>query len=180
MEKSKKSDKGLFDRILSYVEDKLLWVSLIVLLFMTFFITADATSRYIFGLPVPGGFEISEEYLLPTLSFMAMSAVFVMGGHVRVTMVVDKLSKSIMRPINFIQDILMLGFSLLVTYGAFLTTIKAFEKGELSNSMLAYPMAPAYGMVLLGFGILSLRQIYYFIKPSERQAHLGKSHEEMV
>lgn len=180
VENSKISNKGMFDRILSFIEDKFLWCSLLLLVIMTLFITGDAAARYIFGNPVPGGYEISEEYLLPALTFFALSAVYVMGGHVRVTMLVDILPKSIMKPINFIQDILCLAFSLLVTYGAFLTTVKAFANGEYSNSILAYPMGPAYGIVFLGFCLLTLRQIYYFLNPAERHAQLELAHEEQI
>jgi TRAP-type transport system small permease protein len=178
VENVKKPDKGLFDRILSYIEDKFFGCSVILLVVMTIFITCDAAARYILGNPIPGGYEISEEYMLPALTFFALSAVFVMGGHVRVTMLVDLLPKKLMRPINFIQDVLCLAFSLVVTYGALLTTVKAFVNEEYSNSILAYPMAPAYGIVLLGMALLTLRQIYYFMNPAERQAQLELKHEE--
>ena len=178
VEKGKKPDKGLFDRVLSFIEDKFFGFSIILLVVMTLFITVDAAARYILGIPIPGGYEISEEYLLPALTFFALSAVFVMGGHVRVTMLVDVLPKKVMRPINFIQDVLCLAFSLVVTLGSFLTTVKAFAREEYSNSILAYPMAPAYGIVFLGMALLTLRQIYYFVKPAERQAQLELKHEE--
>ena len=180
MENGYTPDRELFNRILSYVEDKFLWGSIIILVVMTLFISADAAARYIFDAPFPGGFEITEEYLLPSMTFLALSAVFAMGGHVRVMMLADLLPKKLMQPINLIQDVLCLAFSLVLTYGAFLNTAKGFATDEYSMSILAYPLAPAYGIVFLGLALLTLRQIYYFVHPKAREAQSKLTHEEKI
>lgn len=159
MEKIKRAS-GIIGGVIGFVEDKCLAASYIIALAMTFFITLDAASRYIFRKPIPGGFEITEEYLMPALFFLAVSAIYVRGGHVRVTMLLKYIPLPVRRFLRFLNTLLSLGFSALVAYGGYIVTGKALHSGEYSNSILAYPMAPAYAFILLGFGLLSIRLLF--------------------
>ncbi|MCL4442426.1 MAG: TRAP transporter small permease [Firmicutes bacterium] len=145
--------------IVGFIEDKCFSAGLAIAFLMTIFISLDAASRYLLDRPISGGFEITEEYLMPALFFLAVSAVYKMGGHVRVTMFIRYIPSFLMRPLQVIMDLLGIAFSVLVAYGAAVTTAKAVQFQEYSISILAYPLAPAYAMALIGFGLLSIRLI---------------------
>lgn len=157
--------KTYFVKVIDFVENKLLVLSIIITFVMTIFITIDAITRYLFDAPIPGAFELTEEYFMPVLVALALSAIYTRGGHVRVTMFLRYIPKSLKRPIAVIMDLLALVFAFIVTYGGMLTTINAIKSNEYSISILAYPLAPAYGLVALGFGILTIRLIISLFYP---------------
>lgn len=158
-------EKPSFIKVMDFVETKLLALSMIIAFFMTIFITVDAISRYLFNAPIPGAFELTEEYFMPTLVALALSAIYTRGGHVRVTLFLKYIPESLKRPIAIILDLFALVFAFLVTYGGMLTTVNAIKNNEYSISILAYPLAPAYGLVALGFGLLTVRLIISLFYP---------------
>lgn len=134
---------------------------------MTLFITMDAVTRYIIGIPIPGAFELTEEYFMPALVFLALSAVYRKGGHVRVSLLLKHIPRPFKRPISYIMDLLSLLFSLIVAYGASITTFAAIQGHEKSMSVLAYPLAPAFAVAMIGFGFLTIRLLISFFYPIE-------------
>lgn len=154
-------------RVFDFLENKLYQLSLIITLFMTLFITVDAVTRYILGTPIPGAFELTEEYFMPALVFLAISAVYRKGGHVRVSLLLKYIPRPIQRPISYIMDLLSLLFSMVVAYGASITTFAAIQDHEKSMSLLAYPLAPAFALALIGFGFLTIRLVISFFYPIE-------------
>lgn len=131
--------------------------SLFCALFLSVFITVDVVSRWAFNRPIPSGFEITEEYLLPLVFCLSVSRVYAMGGHVRVSFLLRYLPAKAKAVIDTVMDALGFLFCLLLTWGAGLATWNAVANGEYSNSFLQYPLAPIFGMIALGFGSLSIR-----------------------
>lgn len=144
-------------KFFSFVEDNFFYVSLFITFFTAVFISLGALLRYFFDKPIPAGFEISEEYLMPAIFFLAVSAIYTRGGHVRVTLFLRYIPSSIQKVIQVFFNLLCLGYSILLAYGGAIITYNAIINKEYSISILAYPLAPAYAFVLIGFSLLSIR-----------------------
>lgn len=143
--------------IMKNIEKVCLYVSLFSTALMMFLISVDALARYLLNSPIVGTYEITEDYLMVALVFLALSYTYTQGGHVRVTLFLRFVPPSIMAPINVFFNLLALGFFLLLTYGGWNIFIRAVHLGEFSSSILRYPLAPAYFLVPLGSFLLCVR-----------------------
>lgn len=161
-----KSEAGKFATIIALIERICTTLSVASVIVMAVFITIDVTSRKLLDKPITGCFEITEDYLMVALVFLSLSYVYRQGGHVRVTLFLNYLPSSLMRPLNVLLGIMGLGFFGLVAVLGWKTTMRAIEFKEFSSSVLAYPLAPAYFMVALGSALLCVRIIEGIIWPS--------------
>ena len=162
--------KALFNTIGKYI-DKLekvcLGGSVIAIILMMLLVTADITGRKLFDMPIPGSLELIEDYLMIALVYLAISYVYIEGGHVRVTLFRRFIPESIKTPIDVVLSIISLMFFLILTVRGWMTTVRAFKFGELSSSILAYPLAPAYFILTLGSALLCLRILETVISPGK-------------
>lgn len=157
--------KPLVVRGFDYLEDKLFQLGLIITLAMCLFIALNAAIRYLFGVPITGTIELTEEYLMPGLIFLSLSFVYKNGGHVRVTLLQKHIPPRLYRPIAILMDLLVLIFLLIITYASSITVSGALRDHEKTMSILAYPLAPAYAMAMICFGFLTIRVILSFFYP---------------
>jgi TRAP-type C4-dicarboxylate transport system permease small subunit len=126
---------------------------------MMIFISADALGRYILNMPITGQYEITEDYLMVALVFLSLSHTYVMGGHVRVTILLRFIPSPLKFVLNTLFNSMAAVFFALLTYATFGVFTEAVEVGEFSPNILRYPMAPAYFLVPLGSAILCIRLI---------------------
>jgi TRAP-type C4-dicarboxylate transport system permease small subunit len=151
------------DFILQRIEQVFLWIGGAVLMFAMLLTSADALLRYLFNSPIPGAYEILQEYLIPYLVYLTIAFVFAKGGHVRVTLFTDRLPERLNQIIMMIFNGLAAALFLLIAYGSLKRTISATHLGEFSSSILSYPLAPAYFSVVIGSLFLSIRLIQAII-----------------
>ncbi|OYD54893.1 hypothetical protein CGK74_05360 [Thauera propionica] len=85
-----------FDRLLTRTSHVMSWVALVFLAFMMFAITIDVVARALSGRAVPGLFEMSEMSMAMVV-FMGLGVTLLDDGHIRVTLVTDRLPKVIGR-----------------------------------------------------------------------------------
>ena len=81
---------GLVGRALRVVEYVLLIGSILVILFVMFFVGAEVLMRYAFDTPIPGHLELSE-LMAPIIVFLALSYTQATHGHVGMDLVLDSL-----------------------------------------------------------------------------------------
>jgi TRAP-type transport system small permease protein len=136
----------------------------IILVITMLFSSLDTILRYVSKSPIVGGYEIISEYMLPYLVFFAISYVFKQGEHVRVTLLIRLLSSKTREVLMFITNclsVILIGF---LTYTTYIKTFNAFQDGEYSSNVLAYPLWPAYAVLVVGYGILAIRIILTIIR----------------
>lgn len=148
---------NLLDRAIALIEKIFLGISVLTTFGMMLFITADVVGRAVFNHPIIGCVEITEDYLMVAVFFLAMSYVYITGGHARITMLQRHFPPKIKLAVEVFSGLVCLIFFGLITYGGWVTTKRAFLFHEYSSSLLAYPLAPAYLLVVLGSGLLCLR-----------------------
>lgn len=135
-------------------------VALIILMLLT---TADALLRYVFSAPLTGVLEFSEEYLMIALIYMPISYVFVAGGHIKVELLERCFPPKVKWLLEKMNTLIGFGLFALITVAAIPIVQAAIQIGETSSSALAYPIAPAYAMVVIGCFLLCLRSIQLFL-----------------
>ncbi|WP_341646186.1 TRAP transporter small permease [Thauera sp. SDU_THAU2] len=85
-----------FDRLLTRIAHAMSWVALAFLAFMMLAITIDVFARAFSGRAVPGLFELSEMSMAMVV-FMGLGATLLDDGHIRVTLLTDRLPKPVGR-----------------------------------------------------------------------------------
>jgi len=82
-------------------------------------VVLDVSLRYLFDQPIPGGNE-STELLLPYIVFLAMSYTLAAGGHVRVSIVLDRLPPRFRYAAEILDSVVGAAFFGILTYYAWL------------------------------------------------------------
>ena len=134
------------------------------LIVMTLLTSADAISRHFFSHAIPGVLEFVEEYSMIPLIFLPLSYVYMEGGHVKVELFEKFFPDNSKEYIEIFNALVSFLFSALLVVATYPTVIEAMKVNELSNSVLAYPLAPSYAMVTIGALLLSIRTAQVFIK----------------
>lgn len=145
------------DRVLDRIEWLTVRLAALALVAMVLLTTADALGRYLFNTPIEGAMEFTNEFLMPTLVFFAISYVYRMGGHVRVTILSDHFPASVQRVLMTIFDALTTLLFAALTWGVLLRTIDSYGMREYSSSPLGYLLAPSYAIVALGGALMTAR-----------------------
>ncbi|MDP6623294.1 MAG: TRAP transporter small permease subunit, partial [Alphaproteobacteria bacterium] len=99
------------------IENVLVGVSTLIILFVLFFVLAEVVARYVFNAPLPGHLE-GAELLLPMIVFGAVSYTQARNGHVGMTLVIDALPPKIRRRTDIVILVLsMLTCAVLAYFG---------------------------------------------------------------
>lgn len=169
------------DKALGKVEKVLTFISGSALTLMMFWISADAVGRYILKKPIPGTSEFNEEYLMILVVYFALSYTYTQGGHVRVSLFLRFFPKSTHRWVGALGDALGLSLFVLLTIASWGVAMDAFNKHVITNSILQYPMAPAYFAIPIGSGFLSIRLLQSLLenigvieRPKHEQAEFAE------
>lgn len=129
-------------------------VSVIVFAMMVA-IVADATGRA-FNHPIPGVTEVTEEYLMVAVVFLALGFTHSAGRHIGIDLFRRFWPVIGHRFVRMTVDLLGAGYFALIAWYAGDQTAYALSIGQRSSSELAYPLAPAFALVVLGASIMSL------------------------
>ena len=143
--------------------DRVEWVTVrlaaLALTAMVALTTGDALARYFLSAPIEGAMELSNEFLMPTLVYFAISYVYKLGGHVRVSIFSDLLAPSVQRVLLRISDALTVLLFAAITWGIVSRTISSYLMNEYSSSPLGYHLAPSYAIVAVGSFLMTLRTL---------------------
>src|SRR5690606_37306016 len=106
---------------------------------------------------IPSLYEFTEDYLMVSLVFLTLSYVYAVGGHVRVTLF-ERLLPSRFDAVwrRFHKAMAFVLFAVIAIKG-WEAAVEAHRFNEMSNSLLAYPLAPALMLVPVGSAMLCLR-----------------------
>lgn len=131
------------------------WATAAAIALMVVLVVADAIGRGL-RIPVPGAVELTEEYLMVAIVFLAMGFTHTEGRHIRIELFerwFPWLGGAFVRIgielTSFVYFALIAWQGLDQSYGAF-----AIDKR--STSELNYPMGPAYALVVIGCAVMCL------------------------
>ena len=139
-----------------------------LLALMAFLIFIDVIARYFFDSPLPAIYELSEEVLMVGFVFLAISA----SHHIDITLLVSRYKGGLKRTTAVVRHLLSFIFLSLATWQSAVMTVTSWNQGEVSTSLLGYPLYPARATLIVGFGLLSLVELVGLVEA------LGKGREE--
>lgn len=144
-------------KLISLVEKAFLGLAGVCMIVMMLLTTFDLLSRKFLDYSIPSLYEFTEDYLMVGLVFLALGYVYSVGGHVRVTLF-EPLLPSTFKLVwtKFHQILAFILFALIAVKG-WEAAAQAYEYNEVSNSLLAYPLAPALCLVPIGSALLCIR-----------------------
>ena len=137
-------------KLLNGVEKVLTFVAAVACSVLMLLTVGDTLGRYIFNKPITGAFEISTNYLMVALVFLAMGYGYCQGVHVRVDVLSDRLPKQVKMLVNHLVQVVSI---LYIGFLVFTTTQQALRVASshtVLSSIEIIPLWPAYMIVPLG------------------------------
>jgi len=146
-------------KVLAFIEKVFVLVAGASILLMMLLTTFDLLSRKFLDYSIPSLYEFTEDYLMVSLIFLTVSYVYTQGAHVRVTLferLLPRRFRAVWEKVHQLMTLVLFFFIMVKGWGA---AARAYEFNEMSNSVLAYPLAPALMLVPVGSAMLCLRII---------------------
>lgn len=139
-----------FDKVLSVISSLTLFVMMV-------WIFLDVTLRYFFNTPIQGTIELTGEYLMVLLVYLAISQTQKHDEHVRVTFLEEKFSEKMKKAAKFITQLLAVPFFVFIAYLNLQEGLEYLEQNIKSVGVLEYPLAPALFIISVGLFMIAIR-----------------------
>ena len=144
-------------RLFNNVESFFLLFSKIALLVMMVLTSIDALGRYLFNKPIVGAYEFTERYLMIIIVFLSMSYVMKLGGHIRLDLVLDRLSNKMQSILNVIFNLLGATLMFLIGFKGLTNTYSAWINNEVGGGIIAWPFWLSYIWIPIGAFLFVIR-----------------------
>ncbi len=144
----------------------LAYISMISVLFITVITTVDVVLRLIsertpLNMFVKGTFEFTQLFLI-LIVFFAYAITELDNGHVRVSIVTDKLPKIPKQYLNIVVRAVVAIFCFILTYTCWLQTVAHME-GKITSSVLFIPFTPFSFCMTVGVLLFAIAMVLKFI-----------------
>jgi TRAP-type C4-dicarboxylate transport system permease small subunit len=126
-----------------------------------FIVFADVTGRYLFIMPLPGTLEIGEAVLVFVV-FLSSTYVLINRGHVRVTLLTDRLSDSWQAWLDILAFALGFVLMLLMAWKSLPFAMSSYKLGE-TGLAFPLPLYPAKFAFFAGSALLCIGFFTQFI-----------------
>lgn len=117
--------------------------------------TADAGGRYLFNRPILAAYELTTNYLMVAVVFLAMPYAYRQGANIRVTFLVEHLGRSVRLVIDHLVQLVSLVYCAVLVYAAF-QQMRHVRRTGTTFATLDLPMWPAHLVVSLGLFVTTL------------------------
>ncbi|MFC1985283.1 TRAP transporter small permease subunit [Chloroflexota bacterium] len=131
-------------------------VSAVFLILLTLLVVVDVSLRYLFAKPIPGALE-STELLMPWVCLLGLAYTLARGGHVRVTLILDRLPLRLQLWGEVFACVIGLSLCVPLTYYSWLHFWEAFMIREYMDALVKLPWYPAKLAMPIGFFALSVQ-----------------------
>lgn len=123
---------------------------------------SDVLLRFFLNRPIPGSVELCQ-YFIVAGGFMGLAWCAMKGGHVKVDMIVDLLSPRLKSVADCINFMIALSVVPLAAWQLFVHA-RVVQIERITSDNLEIPAYPFYALAGLGFGILGLVMIVFFVQ----------------
>jgi TRAP-type C4-dicarboxylate transport system permease small subunit len=157
-------------RVLEYV---LLSGSVIVILFVMFFVGAEVVMRYVFNAPIAGHLEGSE-LLLPIIVFLALSYTQATHGHVGMDLVLDALAPTPRRYATMFTLLVSVVLCAILAFFSFKHAYQLWVYDDVTMTPPYLPTWPSGAAITLGYFLISIRmylQLLHIANPRRFPEH---------
>jgi C4-dicarboxylate transporter, DctQ subunit len=133
--------------------DGLAYLSGAVLCFIMIAVTADVSSRKLFGAPIQWVDDMSG-YLLLFTGFLGAAWLLKREGHVSVDVVVQRLSPRTQAWLHMIISVVIAALCLVMTYAGVRTTLSVYRRGVFTVAFLEVHLYLLVWVIPLSFALL--------------------------
>jgi TRAP-type C4-dicarboxylate transport system permease small subunit len=148
---------GASERAIHWLSRRLNQVGMVLLLVMMFLSTADVSLRYFLNSPILGANE-GNTYLQVVLVSFGLAYTMSTGGHVSVTLLVDRFPRRLQALIDILTGLAGLGLWALILWQSFLNIQDTRLSGEVSIDLML-PMFLVKAPVPIGAFFLCLEMV---------------------
>lgn len=135
-------------------------ISAITIFIMMLWIVADVVLRSFFHAPISGTIEITGEYLLVIIVYLAISYTYKEGGHVSVELLQEKFPPTLRKVVRLVTNLLAIIVFILLGIANYNKGMEYFATNIRTTSLLDYPLAPALMIITLGVFSLVINLIF--------------------
>lgn len=144
------------NRVAWRIENALSMISAGLIMFAMLLVSAEVISRRLFNLPIPGQLELGE-LLMPPIIFLAITYTQSTGGHVRMTLAIDRLPAGWRRASEIFVKLLSIGVCAVLCFYSARYAWRAWEFRDVTMSPPYFLIWPSALMVPIGLFLLTLR-----------------------
>jgi TRAP-type C4-dicarboxylate transport system permease small subunit len=141
---------------LQWIEKGLLYLGMVALFAMMCLTTVDAVWRYLFNSPITGAYEITEKYLMLTTIFLGMSYTYRGSGLIRVTILMDRMPKSVKIPINHLAQVFSIVYCAVLIVGTYQYAVRLYHQGTTLASIYSAPQWIGAAVIPIGLLLMGL------------------------
>jgi TRAP-type C4-dicarboxylate transport system permease small subunit len=153
---------GLVGRSLRVVEYALVFCSILVILFVMFFVGAEVLMRYAFDAPIPGHLELSE-LMAPIIVFLALSYTQATHGNVGMDLVLDSLPPGGRRYAEMLTLLVSIFICSVLAYFSFKNAYQLWIYDDITMSPPYFKTWPSGAAIPLGYTLVSIRMYIQFL-----------------
>jgi TRAP-type C4-dicarboxylate transport system permease small subunit len=133
--------------------------------------TADAVGRYLFNRPLLAAYEITTNYLMVALIFLAMPYAYRQGANIRVTFFVERLGRTPRLVIDHAVQIVSILYCATLVFATFQQALHTRSTGT-TFVTLDLPLWPAHVLVSAGLFVTTLLMLLDLPKVRQRRSSL--------
>jgi TRAP-type C4-dicarboxylate transport system permease small subunit len=138
------------EKLLNSIEKVCTFVATMACFVLMLLTTIDTLGRYILNMPITGAFEISTNYLLVALAFLAMGYSYCEGAHVRVDFLTVRLPKKLKLLVNHLVQVVSLLCIGVLIVASTQQALRVHSSHTVMSSLEIIPMWPASLIVPVG------------------------------
>jgi len=127
-------------------------------LFMMLLTTADAAGRYLLNRPILIAYELTTNYLMIAAIFLAMPYAYRQGANIRVTFLVERLSRPTRLVIDHVVQVLSILYSAVLVVATFQQARHVMRTGT-TFVTIEISLWPAYLLVTIGLCLTALMML---------------------
>jgi TRAP-type C4-dicarboxylate transport system permease small subunit len=117
--------------------------------------TADAAGRYLLNRPILAAYELTTNYLMVAVVFLAMPYAYRQGANIRVTFLANRLGRTARRVVDHAVQIVSILYTAALVYATGQQARHVLGTGT-TFATLDLPLWPAHVLVCLGLFVTSL------------------------
>ena len=120
--------------------------------------TADAVGRYLFNRPILAAYELTTNYLMVAVIFLALPYAYRQGANIRVTFLVDRLGRIPRLAVNHAVQVVSILYCAALVFATFQQTRHVLTT-KTTFVTLDLPLWPAHLVVAVGLFLTTLMML---------------------
>jgi TRAP-type C4-dicarboxylate transport system permease small subunit len=146
-------------RALDACERALTLVAALATFGMMLLTTADAAGRYLLNRPILVAYELTTNYLMVVVVFLALPYAYRQGANIRVTFLVDRLGRRARLVVDHLVQLVSIVYGAALVYATFQQTRYVFRTGTTFATLDYLPLWPAHLAVCVGLLVMSVMML---------------------